>query len=59
MLVILEFMLTFETESTAHDVEIALTNCKNKVYENIDTGNGSVTYSFRLEITDIKECKES
>jgi len=33
-------------ESEARNVEKALANCKKKVYEKIDTGNGSLSYLF-------------
>ncbi len=33
-------------ESEEQNVEKALANCKKKVHEKIDTGNGSITYLF-------------
>ena len=43
----IEIMMAYSMpEAEAGNVEKALSNCKKKVHEKIDTGNGSVTYLF-------------
>ena len=43
----IEIMMAYSMpESEARNAEKALSNCKKKVLEKIDTGNGSITYLF-------------
>ena len=45
----MEIMMAYSfPESEEGNVKKALSNCRKKVHEEVDTGNGSVTYLFRF-----------